>query len=428
MKSSNGVWPWPPALPAASPSALTASAGISARILTTEGITRFTSGDSVGSAIGLASGGFFAASMAVSVLAVSAPAGAAASNSDAVAMSRPRCLDTGRKHNGIGHRQVRGARVASSTKRTLHATRRLITLPRAAIDRSMPERHHQHVAISRQRRIERLDRRHAVEHAAVVDQRRIEWPGEREAAERRPGHVVDGRHAAGDILARDQQHQHPVDAVPVQALGRRPPFLARSGLDAELMDLDMPGGGPSLARRQAVEQCEAAIQDRPHGGVSGDILADRLEPAREATIERVVIAALVVRLMGLARNACRRKREGRMPAPAIAAAVGHVGIEPEVVPAVGEAGPVAEPRLAQDGRHRVGLDEGKALLLQRNADRLKKPAHAASLNSACPGHERAPRPDEPPESFSPPRAACRAYDEVDGALNDRGKRRKWWMR
>src|ERR1700754_4808455 len=99
MKSSNGVWPWPPAPPAVSLLSVTASGGIFATILTTEGITFFTSGDSGGRAIGVASGGFSAA--------LSALAGTI-SHKGAAASSRARCRDEKPlKRSDIGHQGVK---------------------------------------------------------------------------------------------------------------------------------------------------------------------------------------------------------------------------------------------------------------------------------------------------------------------------------
>ena len=55
------------------------------------------------------------------------------------------------------------------------------------------------------------------------------------------------------LTRSDQQHQHPVDAVAVHPFGRRLPGLAGLGLDAELVDLDMPDRAASR-RGQPVEQ------------------------------------------------------------------------------------------------------------------------------------------------------------------------------
>ena len=57
-----------------------------------------------------------------------------------------------------------------------------------------------------------------------------------------------------------------------------------------------------------------------------DGVGHRLEPAFDAAVERVVVAALVVGLMRLARDALLRKGEiGEATLP-VAAAVGHVEV------------------------------------------------------------------------------------------------------
>ncbi len=47
----------------------------------------------------------------------------------------------------------------------------------------MPEGQHKHIAESRRRRVDRLDRRHAVHHAVIVYPGGIERLGQGEAAE-----------------------------------------------------------------------------------------------------------------------------------------------------------------------------------------------------------------------------------------------------
>ncbi len=66
--------------------------------------------------------------------------------------------------------------------------------------------------------------------------------------------------------------------------------------------------------------------------------SERLEPALDAAIQRVVVAALVVRLSAACARCCRADDRERAETPtAVAAAVGHVGVDAQVVPARGKA-------------------------------------------------------------------------------------------
>jgi hypothetical protein len=113
--------------------------------------------------------------------------------------------------------------------------------------------------VSRTRRIERRDRRHAVRHAVVVDERRVERLGQGEAAERRAVVVVDRRRAADDVLAAGEEDEDEVDAVAVDALRRRVAWRVRTRFDPELVRLDVPCPD---GRREAAEEAIAEAQDR----------------------------------------------------------------------------------------------------------------------------------------------------------------------
>ena len=146
----------------------------------------------------------------------------------------------------------------------------------------------------------------------------------------------------------------------MHAFRSRPSFLSGPRLDAELVDLDMPGFRPHLRRGQPVEQALAGRQDRPHRRMRPDRLGDRLEPALDAAMQRVVIAALVMRLVRLARNALRARAKRGEAAAAIAPAIGHVGVEAEIVPTARETVPIAQPRLSQHAAHFRRVHIGKA--------------------------------------------------------------------
>ena len=95
----------------------------------------------------------------------------------------------------------------------------------------------------------------------------------------------------------DQQHQHVVHAVAVHALGRRAAGLAAARLDAELVHLDMPGLRAGSAGRTVPRQKCSTVR---HGRAGADRRQDRLEPPLDPAIQRVVVAALVMRLVRLA--------------------------------------------------------------------------------------------------------------------------------
>jgi hypothetical protein len=127
----------------------------------------------------------------------------------------------------------------------------------------------------------------------------------------------------------------------VQALRRRLAGLARSRLDAELVDLDVPCAHRG---REATEQAMTEMHDRGQAGAVADRFGDRGEPARNPAIQLVVVERLVVRLMQLpADRAVRGGGEDRVAATAVTASVGHVGVEVELVPGCGKLTPVGQP-------------------------------------------------------------------------------------
>jgi len=91
-------------------------------------------------------------------------------------------------------------------------------------------------------------------------------------------------------------------------------------------------------------------------------ICDRLEPALDAAVQRVVVAALIVRLGGLARHAVGADGKHRVAALTVAAAVGHVGVRAQIVPARGECRPAGQAAgLLQQRAHAGRLDEGVAV-------------------------------------------------------------------
>src|SRR5690348_16178636 len=88
-----------------------------------------------------------------------------------------------------------------------------------------------------------------------------------------------------------------------------------------------------------------------------DCLGYRLEPALDPAIDRVVIAALIVRLMRFARDRLGSGAEARETPAAIATAIGHVRIDAEIVPARRKAVPVAQPGRVEQRAHFRSADK-----------------------------------------------------------------------
>ena len=83
----------------------------------------------------------------------------------------------------------------------------------------------------------------------------------------------------------------------------------------------------------------------------GDLVAHGIEPAFQAAIEGVVVAALVMRLVCLSAYACCTGGEHGMPPAAVAAAIGHVGVHAEIVPARSKGVPIQEACVLQKALH-----------------------------------------------------------------------------
>ncbi len=88
-----------------------------------------------------------------------------------------------------------------------------------------------------------------------------------------------------------------------------------------------------------------------------DRVGDRLEPAFDPAIQRVVVAALVMRLMRFARDRLPRGAKTGKAAAAIAPAIGHVHIDAEIVPTRRETVPIAQPGRFEQRAHFRGADE-----------------------------------------------------------------------
>jgi hypothetical protein len=90
----------------------------------------------------------------------------------------------------------------------------------------------------------------------------------------------------------------------MRTLGRRIARLIRARLDPELVDLDVP----SPTGRQLAEQRVREREDRPQALRGADLVGDRLEPALEVAVQRVVLLGLEVRPVRATKRAWRRLR------------------------------------------------------------------------------------------------------------------------
>src|SRR5580700_648823 len=138
-----------------------------------------------------------------------------------------------------------------------------------------------------------------------------------------------------------------------------------------------------------------------------DRLADRFEPPLDAAIERVVVAALVVRLTRLPGDPRRCGPKHPEPAAAVASAVGHVGVDPEIAPTRGETLPIGKASLFQQPPHFRRTDEGKAVALDCLSERSERVRHREILERVTRRLRR--RPAALPASRRPA-AMCRPRD------------------
>lgn len=111
----------------------------------------------------------------------------------------------------------------------------------------------QHVAISEIPFIYSGDRRHLMIHPLVIHDGSLEWSSKRKACEGPLPQITDCRLAKSNPLARNEEHQRPVNTVAMHALGCRMPFLPRAGYDPNLVNLDMPLVRPSSNRGQSIK-------------------------------------------------------------------------------------------------------------------------------------------------------------------------------
>src|ERR1700747_3728943 len=116
-------------------------------------------------------------------------------------------------------------------------------------------------------------------------------------------------------------------------------------------------------------------------------LGDRFEPALDAAVEGVVIAALVMRLMRLSDDPGRCGAKHPEPAAAVASAIGHVGIDAEIAPGCGKTLPIGKASLLQQSPHFRRTHKGKAVAPDCISERSEQACHREILESR--GHKTA---------------------------------------
>src|SRR5260370_14447305 len=156
----------------------------------------------------------------------------------------------------------------------------------------------------------------------------------------------------------------------------------------------------------------AWAQDRGQGRMARGRVGDRFEPALDAAIERVIVAALVVRLMRLPGDPGWRGAKDPEPATAVAAAIGHVGVDPKIAPGRGKTLPIGKASLFQQPPHFRRTHKGKAVTLDCLSKRGEQFCHWRILEPAGTRPLR-PRPAAAPVSLRPapmcrPRAPLRS--------------------
>src|SRR5665213_1764061 len=129
----------------------------------------------------------------------------------------------------------------------------------------------------------------------------------------------------------------------------------------------------------------AKAQDGGQAGAIADRVRHRGEPARNPTVQLVVVQRLVMRLMRLAAyRAIFGRGEHRVAAAAVAPAIGHVGIEIERLPTGNEIPPIGQlAGIRQRLIHRLGGNKDVAgpgkMLIEHFVRVQNELVHAASL-------------------------------------------------
>src|SRR5258708_3633621 len=131
------------------------------------------------------------------------------------------------------------------------------------------------------------------------------------------------RLTAADVATLNEQERDEVDSVPMRPFGSRPADAA-GGVNAELMCLDEPSGNRANRGKQRSDRPQ---QLAPHGRID-NLRRDWLEPALDATVERIVGSGLPMSAVGRRRQRPVGKvlHEAPVTPRAIASAVAQIHV------------------------------------------------------------------------------------------------------
>ena len=202
-----------------------------------------------------------------------------------------------------------------------------------------------------------------MKYALVIDERRVERIGQRKTAELIATCRMNCRRSADDVAAIDQKNENIIDAIPMHTFGRRLSFLFFASFYPKLMNFGSPRA--NVGRERA--ECNGAeFQNPPQNASIAGGCRYRLEPALDISLQRVVGATLIVRLMWPAHDvSVARHRKHRMPASPETPMFGQIGIRRQVVPARRKIRPLlAMENAAERTIHDIGVGECETAVRQ----------------------------------------------------------------
>ncbi len=186
---------------------------------------------------------------------------------------------------------------------------------------------------------------------------------EREAAEAAAIWCVNRCGATGDVVTTHEQDEHVINAIAMHAFWCWQALHVGECFDAELVRLHMPARN---FWRERAKNFTAETQNGIEAAAGADARLHGFKPALDAAIERVVVAALIVRLMRLTFDAAiSGHHKYGMSTTAIASAIGHISVVRHVAPAGSKGIPIAETALCfKQGLQSCGAQKGVTVAQQ----------------------------------------------------------------
>src|SRR6266478_204842 len=188
-------------------------------------------------------------------------------------------------------RRLRRLRRGASSLLSGPVVRRLESLRPVRQDQSIPNA----------RRPIRLDWCRLMNDSSVVHEQHRPRLVHREPHSGGAGGIKHVRFTTANSASLDEDHGNEVHSVPVRSFGRRTPDAAR-GVNAELMRLDEP---PLDAANRSEQSSNRGDKPPPRRRIH-DLRLDRLEPAFDSAVQRVVGRGLPVRSVRNRRKLARR--------------------------------------------------------------------------------------------------------------------------